>query len=506
MSLQQLHTTYQKYLKNPDSPASSHRDLVNVAQTLLIEDRPSKHFDNIIMDIIIANVKSNSFDVEKALLALSYLELYATLLYRYPWKTEYWTITHHCGFYRTMLDPCLIGADKILEKFGYRTIHGESFQLNAKPDSACLLKMSVQCLLAYSEYKIVSKACESAQSTDYETALLMHLESGGSSKQLAEKLRSESNEVLSKSTESSLSSEYSRCLPESYHGNDTNSPSLVSKRAPPPYSSHTLGRSLSNSNKYENFDKYSYTVQHSPKILANSFFSCQQQEKFQIHKNKRPLCLQTDGCSDNEYLLHTSAQNCFSGASPMYEKHVSSPPYMATNNYVMDSSLATSPYKVESTYRDSAYGSSYDAPSLNIQSHSSNSRPRQPMEHSLGKTYDDYNGCSKAFERNTPSPQSPVADLTMDYQSKLNFSSNDSLSSENEWSCGKCTVKNPSSLSVCYLCETSRYAVSNMATTQQMNHKQSGERVCENCTLKNAVTARKCSACGHHFKGYHTSV
>lgn len=409
-----------------------------------------------------------------------------------------------------MLDPCLIGADKILERLGYRTIQRESFQLNAKPDLTCLFKMSIQCLLAYSEYKIVSKACESAQSTDYETALLKHLESGGSSKQLAEKLRAESNEILTRSVDLSLSSEYSRCLPESYHGNDSNSPSLVTKRAPPPppYSSHTVGRTLSNSNKYENFDKYSHTVQHSPKILANSYYSCQQQEKFQIHKNKRPLCLQTDSCSDNEYLLHTSAQNCFSGASPIYEKHVSSPPYIATNNYVMDSSPAVSPYKVESTYRDSAYVSSYDAPSLNIQSHSSSSsssRPRQPMEHSLGKAYDDYNGCSKAFERNTPSPQSPVADLTMDYQSKLNFSSNDSISSENEWSCSKCTVKNRNSLSVCHLCENSRYAVPS-TVTQQMNHKQSGERVCENCMLKNAVTARKCSVCGHHFKGYHTSV
>ncbi|GAB1609070.1 uncharacterized protein LOC115223998, partial [Argonauta hians] len=190
MTVQHLLSSYKSYLQNPESPASLHRKLVNDAQTLLAEDQPRKVLDKFFIDVLIANVKSVKFDIEKALLALSYLEVYAALLYRYPWKTEYWTIKHHCGFYRTMLDPCLLGVDKILEKFGYRSIAGQCFRLVPKPlDSVSLLKMGAQCLLAHSEFKIIRRACDSAQSMDYETALLKHLESGGTSKELSEKLR-----------------------------------------------------------------------------------------------------------------------------------------------------------------------------------------------------------------------------------------------------------------------------------------------------------------------------
>ena len=94
MSTKNFFNKYQQYLKNPESTASARNQLLETCLMLLKEDEraPRRLLDTMFIDILIDSSKSSTFDPDKASTAFCHIEEYVELLYRYPWKREYWTI------------------------------------------------------------------------------------------------------------------------------------------------------------------------------------------------------------------------------------------------------------------------------------------------------------------------------------------------------------------------------------------------------------------------------
>lgn len=481
MSTKNFSNKFQQYLKNPDSSLSARNQLLDNCLILLKENErpPRRILDTMFIDILIESSKAATFDPDKAATAFCHIEEYVELLYRYPWKREFWNIKHHCGFYRTMINPWLKRAEEIFKKIGYQFVNGDCFQLQSEPNSSLLVDIGTQCLLASAECSLLSEACRLADSTNYMPTLVLHLDNGGTSKDIVAKLRS-NNENMFMDPDKDL---YISDLPLEY--------SLTDLR----HARHSL-----KSNQLQNFG-HTYASNY-PLSSVNDIFLPQktytEEQQAALESYRRP---------------HT--QN-----GPQFQPGLKLDPFQrtsATLDFPINITADGSNYEKDSAYGGSACGDSLHggattenpAPTLTHLSQTQH-RPREAMEHSLEKSSEVENisisgrtltATQLAELAGKGSAGSPLATNLAPLSLLTSSSSSSSSSSPTGWTCNTCSYINLTDDSICKICSEIR-----LSLPSQPLQPRNSERICEKCTLKNKVTARKCKACGQTFKGYHTAV
>ena len=372
-----------------------------------------------------------------------------------------------------MINPWLKRPEEIFKKIGYQIVNGNCFQLQNEPNSAFLVEIGTQCLFASAECSLLSEACRLADSTNYMPTLVLHLDHGGTSKDIVAKLRT-TNERMFIDPDKDL---FISDLPLDYGRTDLR---LNSHSKPHP----------------KGFQNYGLTYSAGHHLAAVSDFYLTQrtyteEQQAALDSYRRPLT-QKQTPLKPDLFRGKSVASSFQAAHPI--------PAAENSNCDRDSAYG------DSTYEDSLHGSTSDGQPahFNILSHTLR-RPREPTEHSLEKPAEDEH-ISSPGRTLTPTHLSESL-YERDTESRLaaTFSSVPLSSSLTGWMCKICNYTNLTDNSVCKICSQIRSGNTPSPPSQPLQHRNS-ERTCEKCTLKNKVTARKCTACGQTFKGYHTAV
>lgn len=472
MSTKNFFNKYQKYLNNTESTVSARNQLLETCLMLLKDEHaPRQHLDKMFIDILIDSSKSAGFDPDKAATAFCYIEEYVELLYRYPWKREYWIIKNHCGFYRTMINPWVKRAEEIFKKIGYHIVNGNCLQLQNEPNSALLVGIGTQCLFASAECSLLSEACRLADSTNYMPNLMLHLDSGGTSKDIVAKLRTHNERMFGDPTKDLFISD----LPLNYGYIDMQQNSRLLKQSPNSQQNigHTYGPGR--------HPLAAVTDIH----LTQRTYTEEQQAAFDSYR--RPL-----GQKQTPHFQPTpNRTEPFRGMSAAVASPLSAPvPILAADSSNCD---------LDSAYGDSTYGDSlHEYPSENQPSNFnilslSARRPREPTEHALEKSAEDEDISSERTLTPTESTckSETISRLAANLSSLPLSSSSSSSSSPSGWTCKVCSYNNQTDTFFCRMCSQTNSGDTPSPPSQFLQHRNS-ERICEKCTLKNKVTAHDC--------------
>ena len=114
-------------------------------------------------------VEKDQFSPIQASQAFEKVEKYAENLLRHPWRQEYRVIHGYSGFYRHMVSNCLVAVLPVIHAMGYRERdpeHPGQFILEEMIDRQRLTSISLDCLIAFVELRIMHQMRETLKSKD----------------------------------------------------------------------------------------------------------------------------------------------------------------------------------------------------------------------------------------------------------------------------------------------------------------------------------------------------
>lgn len=168
-----VQATHLSYLSMEDKPEKIH--LKSKLEGLIFELVSIVPHSQKFVNVEVANC-FNQTVVEKEKFSPSHvsdgferLEKYATNLIRHSWRHEYRVVHSYSGFYRHLIQNCLIGVLPVMHAMGYRERdpdHPGQFILEQFLDPDRLTSIALDCLVAFVELQIMLQMREMLKSKD----------------------------------------------------------------------------------------------------------------------------------------------------------------------------------------------------------------------------------------------------------------------------------------------------------------------------------------------------